>query len=63
MAEYIVKVYDGIIAYGESEELIRCKDCKHRRDVAVCPMTDISLNVSYAKDEDYCSFAERRDDG
>ena len=51
MTEYIVKVYDDIIAYGEPEELIRCKDCKHWErtwtnswspNYHYCPMIDRS---------------------
>lgn len=69
MAEYIVKVYDGIIAYGEAVELIRCKNCKHYVDIrnrltvngsqGKCE----SLGMMYTHSEWYCGNAERREDG
>lgn len=37
-------------------EVVRCKDCKHR-DLFSCPLTD----NDFQKDEDFCSWGERRE--
>ena len=45
-------------------QIIRCKDCKHhgydRRDLPYCNINDYGYGW---KDEDFCSYAERKGDG
>ena len=45
-------------------QIIRCKDCKHhgydRRDLPYCNINDYGYGW---KDEDFCSYAERKKDG
>ena len=45
-------------------QIIRCKDCKHhgydRRDLPYCSINDYGYGW---KDEDFCSYAERKGDG
>ena len=36
-------------------DLVRCKDCRHR-DLFSCPLAD----NDFQKDEDFCSWGERR---
>ena len=70
MAEFIFEIDDA--QYNEDtgevavkakakEELVRCKDCKHhgydRRDLPYCDINDYGYGW---KDEDFCSYAERR---
>lgn len=53
MAEYIVR-----------EDEVRCKDCKYRKTI-FCNMVHETMGngmVDYARDDDYCSRAERRND-
>ena len=51
---------------GELMEVVRCKDCKHRDEDGCCTPPIIS---SYGwdhlepKDNDYCSYGERKDNG
>ena len=55
------KVEVNIIA-SEPEELVRCKDCKHRDPEdkkCDCGMWHIPY---VTKDDDYCSFGERREE-
>lgn len=42
----------------DAVEVVRCKDCKHR-DLFSCPLAD----NDFQKDEDFCSWGERREDG
>ena len=42
-------------------EVVRCKDCKHRKNGIqgyYCDLTDFLI-----KDDDFCSYGERRDNG
>ena len=39
---------------ARDSEIVRCKDCKHYMQTS-CPMTG-----TWATDEDFCSFGERR---
>jgi hypothetical protein len=41
---------------GNVEVVVRCKDCRHR-DLFSCPLAD----NDFQKDEDFCSWGERRD--
>lgn len=47
-------------------ELVRCKDCKHRKNI--CPMRYIETVGEderihdYSTDNGYCSWGERRED-
>lgn len=43
---------------ADAVEVVRCKDCKHR-DLFSCPLAD----NDFQKDEDFCSWGERREDG
>lgn len=53
--------------YG-GEELVRCKDCKHRK-TCVCPMQEAEFNewecdfeyYDYTEDDGYCHRGERKD--
>lgn len=38
-------------------EVVRCKDCRHR-DLFSCPLAD----NDFQKDEDFCSWGERREE-
>lgn len=40
----------------DAVEVVRCKDCKHR-DLFSCPLAE----NDFQKDEDYCSWGERRE--
>ena len=37
-------------------DLVRCKDCRHR-DLFSCPLAD----NDFQKDEDFCSWGERKE--
>ena len=39
-------------------EVVRCGECRHR-DLFSCPLAD----NDFQKDDDYCSWGERREDG
>lgn len=39
----------------DAVEVVRCKDCRHR-DLFSCHLTD----NDFQKDEDYCSWGERK---
>ena len=41
---------------ADAVEVVRCKDCKHR-DLFSCPLAD----NDFQKDEDFCSWGERRE--
>lgn len=43
----------------ESQEIIRCKDCKYADDDGVCQN---SVGLVIQDDDDFCSKAERRTD-
>ena len=48
----------------EAEPIIRCKDCK-RRNTALCAIAyydNLGHFNNFVKDNDYCSYAERKDD-
>lgn len=49
----------------DAVEVVRCKDCKHYDEIKhgygwCCKCND---RHEYAKDEEYCSFGERREGG
>lgn len=52
---------------ADAVEVVRCKDCKHRRDI--CSMRYIEMVGEderihdYSTDNGYCSWGERREDG
>ena len=53
----------------DAVEVVRCKDCKHRQ-TDECPMffeeqIDITEYIihDYTRDDGYCSWGERREDG
>lgn len=61
MDEYIMK-HDRDMGYIPKGELIRCKDCKHHHyqdEIPYCDRQDYGYGW---KDEDYCSWAERRNE-
>lgn len=45
----------------DAVEVVRCKDCKHRFD-GLCPMENVDVPWVGTKDDDFCSFGERRTD-
>ena len=51
----------------DAVEVVRCKDCKHRREI--CSMRYIEMMGEderihdYSTDNGYCSWGERREDG
>lgn len=66
MAEYIMKEetdMNGIDCYIRKGELIRCKDCIHHHyekgEIPYCDRIDYGYGW---KDDDFCSYAERRAD-
>lgn len=74
MRELIVYMNDDIPMW-KGEEVVRCKDCKHRHEDG-CPMTfeeqiDIDegdgyydteyIIHDYTQDDGYCSWGERRE--
>lgn len=65
--EYIFKTgntisYDGTIPLKQMQEIVRCKDCKHR-GTDDCPMhyKGVHANEDFLKkvDNDFCSYGER----
>ena len=68
MAEYIVNPDDEHLFYGDKyEELIRCKDCKHRRADTVYSYCEklyrMGASDTYCymtSEDDFCSMAERK---
>ncbi len=45
-----------------TNELIRCKDCKHYwKTMKICPNTGPHIS-DYCKPDDYCSKAERKEE-
>ena len=52
---------------ADAVEVVRCKDCKHRR--GICSMRYIEMVgederiYDYSTDNGYCSWGERREDG
>ena len=66
--EYIFKTgntisYDGTIPLKQMQEIVRCKDCKHR-ETDYCPMhyKGVHANEDFLKkvDNDFCSYGERK---
>lgn len=45
----------------DPEELVRCKDCKHRQPVENCMFGECMYAASMVADDDYCSNGERKD--
>ena len=53
---------DDLVCLGKDklQELIRCKDCKHKNEYGYCTMY---LNFHHlTADMDYCSDAERKEE-
>lgn len=52
--------YERGKAVGKAEGVIRCKDCAYRNGFAsnVCPM--LKAHKVRLRDDDYCSYAERK---
>lgn len=52
--------YERGKAVGKAEGVIRCKDCAYRTGFAsnVCPM--LKAHKVRLRDDDYCSYAERK---
>ena len=48
----------------EAVEVVRCKDCKHR-DTVICPMSATYEDYPWkdTRDNDFCSYGERKDNG
>ena len=53
-AEDIYTRITGLVA--DKVDVVRCKDCRHR-DLFSCPLAD----NDFQKDEDFCSWGERRE--
>lgn len=65
MSEYeyiykIVKDMDGVDCYIKTGEIVRCKDCKWFGEIG-CAIRIVD-DSDKPKENDYCSFAERRSD-
>ena len=46
----------------DAVEVVRCKDCKHRED-GLCTLESVyDYPWYYTKDDDFCSYGERRAD-
>lgn len=48
-------------------EIVRCEDCKHRQPdeqkyMCVLTITEQNCKQVYMKDNDYCSFGERKEE-
>ena len=54
-AEDVYKVLNDMPS--AQPEIVRCKDCRHR-DLFSCPLAD----NDFQKDEDFCSWGERREE-
>lgn len=50
----IVKDSDGVYCYIKQGEIVRCKDCKHRKKNTFC-----LHNMRYEDDNGFCSYGER----
>ena len=47
----------------DAVEVVRCKDCKHRGS-NLCPMETVELYPWFgSKNDAFCSYGERRNDG
>lgn len=53
----ILEAHDMAIAALRQPEIIRCRECK-LRDTGYCNMAHGFMGM---KDDDYCSYAERRE--
>lgn len=67
MKEYIVSEdsYEyEMRRYDELKELIRCKDCKYYQtaDFADGFTCYLAEGVAFAKEDDFCSLAERKEE-
>lgn len=65
MRELIVYMNDDIPMW-KGEEVVRCKNCKHRQ-TDECPMFIEDYDADYifhdyTRDDGYCSWGERRTD-
>lgn len=56
--DYGDKVKGWMPIEGDIEEVVRCKDCKHYED-SQCSLQE----YLYHRDDDFCSWGERREDG
>ncbi len=71
MKEYIVPLSEEEAFYGYKDmttELIRCKDCKYRKQythadwsIMLCDRIKTTM-ADGVKDEDFCSRAERKEE-
>ena len=59
-----IEHFDLLKEYQSLQEVVRCKDCKHRREI--CPMYYIEMVGEderihdYSTDNGYCSWGERK---
>ena len=70
-AETIGNISDGYW-YSNGEEIVRCKDCKHRQELRECPMYHLNYERyewqldddcdDYTKADGFCDRGERKDD-
>ena len=65
MAEYVCEISgkSGHVVLGESERVVRCRDCKH---AAPCPLVNSEKLICELLDEmivnprDFCAWGEER---
>ena len=62
-AETIGNISDGYW-YGDGEEIVRCKDCKHSRtdDVFGGRWCQLPGSIKLVREEFFCADGERKDD-
>ena len=60
--------HDGFTAYSQmaidtapSIDIVRCKECKWRGIPTACPIDNFYAQ-RWTKDDDFCSYGERRED-
>ena len=65
MTEYIYEITtdsDGVDCYIKRGEIVRCKDCKHRKDKKTgyeCRIMNAD-GTKYPSGNDFCSYGERK---
>ena len=65
--EYIFKAgntisYDGTIPLKQMQEIVRCKDCKHRKPDIMCDdYTACEYLETVMPNSGFCSYGERKD--
>ena len=62
MAEYIYEINyaNGIRSFGQKEEIIRCKNCKHYNPADRRRPYDCEMGLLACFEDSFCSRGERR---